>query len=460
MPIAVDARTPGNQTLGASVAGGTSVSWTHPLGAGLSNGFLAVSGAQDAAANSTGVNWDQTGTPVAFTGRKGTVTQGACRAELWYLKAPAPSGTKTIRVSWSGSHDGGFQSASYSGVDQTTIFNAASPQSATGASGTNPSLTGTSTNGEMVIDAMVQDLTSSGAATPTKGASQNYLGAGLPSATSIAIGSSDRAAVGTTTAMTWTVTTTKGAWGQVLMSLLPASSGTLFTQALTGVLSFTGDQSKFTNFHLTGALTFAGNGPSRFITHLANATLSFTGALTKLTLKGAFTGALDFVGNLTTSIVKNVFLTAALSFSGAMAKQTGKALSGGVSFSGDRSTFIAKGLAAAVSFAGAVSKQTSKFFTGSLTFTGSLSKRILKGLTAALDFSGNLVTLLIHGGGTLFTMAFTAALGFTGAVGKRTTKKFTASLGTTGSGIGSAPIVLVGFRLAKRIKGIFYEWLT
>jgi hypothetical protein len=126
-------------------------------------------------------------------------------------------------VSWSGSHDGGFSSASYSGVDQTTIFNAASPQTNTAASGTSISLGVTTTSGELAIDAMVQDYAGSTSTLPAKGASQTYLGAGQTSATTIGIGASDQAASGTTTTMSWTVPN-NGGLGIVGVSLLPAAS--------------------------------------------------------------------------------------------------------------------------------------------------------------------------------------------------------------------------------------------
>jgi hypothetical protein len=223
MAITADARTPGSQAFaaGASIAGGTSVTWTHTLGV-LSAGILIVTGAQDAAAASTSAVWDQGGTNVAMTRKTNATATGSCRPEIWFLKAPSPTGAKSARVSWSGSHDGGFGSASYDGVDQTTIFNAASPQNATGASGTNPSLTVTTAAGEMAIDAVVQDFSANSVA-PNKGASQTYICAGAVSAPSIGAGGSDRAAVGASTAMSWTVDTTKGAWSQTGVSLLPAA---------------------------------------------------------------------------------------------------------------------------------------------------------------------------------------------------------------------------------------------
>lgn len=227
MAIAVDARSSGAQSFpaGASVSGATSMSWTHTLGAALSNEILIVTVGQDAAANSTSAVWDDGATNVALT-RKSTVSQGNCRAEHWYLKATiSPTGAKTIRVSWTGSHDGCGGSASYSGVDQTTVFNASSPQTSTGAGGTNPSLPITTTSGELAIDCIVTDNTGAATVAPSKGASQTYISAGINvNTSSICAGGSDQAATGTSLTHTWTVDPVfAGAWGQVGISLLPSN---------------------------------------------------------------------------------------------------------------------------------------------------------------------------------------------------------------------------------------------
>lgn len=219
MAIVNDSRKTGAQTLAASVTAATSVTWTHTLGAGLSDAMLIVSCATDAGGNSSAV-WDDGGTNAAMT-RKGGVSQGSTRAEIHFLQNPAVTGTKTIRVSWTGSHEGEGGSASYSGVGG---FNAASPQTATGASGTNPSLTVTTTNGELAIDSAVQDLTNAGN-TPTKGASQTYIAAGLnTNSTSIESGHSEQAASGSSVTMTWTMQANTGAWGQIGVSLTPSGA--------------------------------------------------------------------------------------------------------------------------------------------------------------------------------------------------------------------------------------------
>jgi hypothetical protein len=226
MAIVVDARASGAQSFpaGASVTGATTMAWTHTLGV-LTNGILIVSLAQDAAANTTSVVWDDGGTNIALA-RKGTVSQGSCRAEIWWvLTSGLVTGAKTIRATWVGSHEGEGGSASYSGVDPVTPFNPASPQTATGLSGTNPSLGVTTTAGELAIDSAVQDLATTGHA-PTKGASQTYIAAGVNvNTTSIESGHSEFPAVGTTTTLTWTFEPSGGAWGQVGVSLRPFVGG-------------------------------------------------------------------------------------------------------------------------------------------------------------------------------------------------------------------------------------------
>jgi hypothetical protein len=85
-----------------------------------------------ATSHTTAVQWDTTGTPVSLT-KKGTrdSSSGFSRADLWYLLAPA-TGTKQITITNVNSPALQAGAASYTGVDQTTPFNAASPQTATG----------------------------------------------------------------------------------------------------------------------------------------------------------------------------------------------------------------------------------------------------------------------------------------------------------------------------------------
>lgn len=226
MAITVDARNTGAQSLAASV-NSTTMSWNHTLGAG-SNALLIAIVAQDAAAATTSVVWDDGGTNVAMT-KIGSVVTGSTRAEIWYLKNPATTGTKAIKATWSGTHHGNGGSISLFGVDQSTTFNAASPQTATGATGTDPSLTVTSASGQLVIDSWVQDNSAPEITEPVVGAGQNYIIAhsNTVAAGSISSGGSDEASTGATVAMTWDIGGAggNGAWAQVGISLIPDAGG-------------------------------------------------------------------------------------------------------------------------------------------------------------------------------------------------------------------------------------------
>lgn len=124
-----DARTEGGKT-----ASGTSLAWNHTIGSGLSNVALLVEGQVSNAGKTdlTGVQWDAAGAPVSLT-EKGVIADSAgfAHASIWYLLNPAVVGTRQVKLSAATSQMSGG-SSSYSNVDQTTPFNAASPQTATG----------------------------------------------------------------------------------------------------------------------------------------------------------------------------------------------------------------------------------------------------------------------------------------------------------------------------------------
>ena len=221
MAITVDSRASGAQSFpsGANVTAATTMTWTHTLGAG-SNTMLLAFVMQDAGGASTGVNWDSAGTNVAMAQEGTGAVTGTTRAEIWFLATPATTGAKSIKASWSGSHEACGGSASYFGVSG---FNASSPQTATG-SPTAVSLAVTSTSGEEVVNAFVQDLGTTGSA-PTKGAGQTYICAGVnTNTTSIEGGASDQASAGASVTCTWTCASI-GSWAQIGASLTVAGGG-------------------------------------------------------------------------------------------------------------------------------------------------------------------------------------------------------------------------------------------
>lgn len=235
-------------------------------------------------------------------------------------------------------------------------------------------------------------------------------------------------------------------------------SAKFFTRLLTAAVTFSGAISKQANKSTSGAVTFIGNIPARAITHGLTASLTFIGNTAKQTSR-SFTAGLTFIGSLIEGIFKQVFLTAAVSFAGTMSRQTGKALPAALTFTGNVNRAITHNLAAAITFIGNTGKRTTHSFTAAVSFIGAVAKQAGKTLTGAAAFIGNLAANFIAGsGGILYTKALTATVSFTGSVGKGIRKGFIASLGTIGSGIGP-PVILLGQRLAIRLKGIIYQWL-
>lgn len=219
MSITVDARATGGT--GAGVA---SLTWNHTVGS-LTNGILTVESTSADAANgkASTVQWDAAGTPVSLT-NLGQKNDSAAQswAEIWYLKAPA-SGTKQVKITFTGTLSTAQSgSASYDGVDQTTPWNAASPQSTNGTAPTQPSLTVTTAAGEQVVDALV-DNESAGADTLVPGGSQNTI-FNTTQAGNDAGGASDKAAAGTSTSISWSGVGSGSPWAYIAGSMRPASA--------------------------------------------------------------------------------------------------------------------------------------------------------------------------------------------------------------------------------------------
>lgn len=133
--------------------------WNHTVAAGLTNGILVVfltSGSGTLRA-STGVVWDQGGanTAMTFLGKIND-SNNNCYTEIWYLKNPA-SGTKAIKASYAVTVEITAGSASYQFVNQTTPWNAASPQTNSGATQTSGTDTVTSATHEMVVGCCVEN---------------------------------------------------------------------------------------------------------------------------------------------------------------------------------------------------------------------------------------------------------------------------------------------------------------
>jgi hypothetical protein len=217
MAIAIDSR-----NTGSSSSSTTTLSWSHTVGAALSNSILLVHVAEASATNYsvTGVNWDQGGTPVALT-RLGRINDvgGAAWAEIWYLKSPS-AGTKTIQVTFSGTVATCAGSSSWSGVHQTTTFNAASPQTDSKWSGDGqPTIDITSAVGEKVVDCVVDNENSVDTLVVGGGQTTIY---NTTVGGNLAGGASDEDGAASVT-MSWSGVTNSAPWAIIGCSMIPAS---------------------------------------------------------------------------------------------------------------------------------------------------------------------------------------------------------------------------------------------
>lgn len=201
---------------GTSSAGASTLSWSHTVGSN-SEPILLVEGGNASGSGFviSGVEWDFGGTPVALT-NKGHQSDGGSNAwaDIWYRLAPE-QGTKTIKITYTGTTSCTSGSSSYLGVDQTTPFNAASPQGANGT-GSTASVNVTSDDEELVVDAMVDNLLG---ADPTL-----VVGAGQTTIHNIVVSgnvggaSSDEAGAASVT-MEWTGLQAADTWGIVGVSI-------------------------------------------------------------------------------------------------------------------------------------------------------------------------------------------------------------------------------------------------
>lgn len=230
----------------------------------------------------------------------------------------------------------------------------------------------------------------------------------------------------TGTAIAWG-TSSASAFASLVVEI-GTTGGTVFTQALTGGLSFTGSFSRQTTKVLTASLGFVG-AIIRFVSHKMTAGLSFAGALKRLITRIAMTAGLSFTGRLIKNTTKS--FTGGLSFTGAMttSKVFLKAFTASLSFTGTFSRAIAHKMTAGLSFTGSLIKRLTRSLpAASLSFIGNLAKRTLKSVfTASLSFTGALAK------GGIFFRSFTASLSFTGVFKKFTTHKMTAGLSFVGA---------------------------
>jgi hypothetical protein len=159
-----------------------------------------------------------------------------------------------------------------------------------------------------------------------------------------------------------------------------------------------------------------------------SATLSFTGALTKLSPR-AFTATLSFTGAIATLKAFGKALTASLSFTGSFAKLPTKALTATLSFTGAMPRRIVHGLTATLSFTGLAGEaDRPQPDRHALVHRGVRAEQVVPARSdGTLSFTGSLASQ------KLLNKALTATLSFTGSMTRRTGKSLAATLSFAGS---------------------------
>ncbi len=223
MTVAFDAKTTSAVFLSASSAG--TLSGTNlTIGSGANRVLIAFVTFSTLTVTGVSVLWDATGTPQPLTKIIGVNSGGAAgRAELWGLVAPTP-GNKTLRVLYTGTSDVELAGASFTGADQTggatTFYNSTS----TIGGSTTPTITATSTAGDIAVNACGPAGFNLSAATQTLIVLDN-----TPNTTGIGC---QYAAGAASVVFGWTLSSSVE-WAMVAASIKAAGSGIVNNKTIT-----------------------------------------------------------------------------------------------------------------------------------------------------------------------------------------------------------------------------------
>jgi hypothetical protein len=410
---------------------------------------------------------------LTWTLKQSDTTSGHCSTYLWTATANA-TGNQTITLTRSGSDViyGGMLSA----WNASAGFGNSAKSQGSGA----PTLNLTTTQANSAIMLIDSDWAAvTGTVTPRTNAGaftqvDNYADG---SAYGVHTGYHADAGATNTYAVGYTAPTGQ-TYNLMAVEIKGVSGGTVFNQSASGTLAFSSGTVKKTDSKLlAGLLAFSLGGLVRSIAKKTSGTLSFTGVFTAMRLFVlALSGALSFVGNqtrmtakglsgvlsfvgLVTKITAKKLITASLSFVGSLAgiRSILKAVSGALSFTGITLKSTNKALAASLSFTGTEIKASAKSIAGGLSFTGTTIKTTAKKLvTATLSFIGSLATatgahivfqavggILAFTGGIVKQIATTRSgtLPLSGLTTKSTSKKASGTLSFTGAFIGMRAFV-------------------
>lgn len=195
------------------------------------------------------------------------------------------------------------------------------------------------------------------------------------------------------------------------------------SKALAGTLSSAGTVVKTAGKALGGTLTSAGDVAKRTAKTLAGELTSSGTVGAVRTILVNLAGTLTSAGTLTRQTGKAV--GGSLASAGEVARSTGKALAGSLSSSGSVARSVSKSLSGALSSAGDVARQTGKGLSGTLSSAGDVSRQTRKALSGALSSSGYVARLVGKG------LAGTLASG--GALARQTGKALGGVLASAGA---------------------------
>jgi hypothetical protein len=152
----------------SAATSGSILSWSHSVGSGGNRLLLVGVSISNASRRVLSVTLD--GTPLSFLGAQNN-SDGAVRAEMWYLNAPL-AGTRSVKVTMSGSADAVAGAMSFSGVDPVAPLRGFATAGGA-ASSTNPAVAASSAPEEIVVAVAALQGTA-GTVTPGPGQTGRY----------------------------------------------------------------------------------------------------------------------------------------------------------------------------------------------------------------------------------------------------------------------------------------------
>lgn len=221
MAVAFDAVGPSSAGTGNGAA--STLSWTHTIGAGVTNGYVlagvAVTDANDALPSPTTVTCG--GTAMTSLGKVHSNNSNVGYIQVFGLATGASTGAKTIAVTVAGSVPNGIEggSISFSGVNQTTPVG--TPATAFGAGTPLTAATAGSTSGNLVAGFGTAGNGITSATAPSTSRYINNSNANNNAAGSAAGATSP--ATGSAVTMAWAETSSDW-WAEIIVEVLASGA--------------------------------------------------------------------------------------------------------------------------------------------------------------------------------------------------------------------------------------------